>query len=78
VRAHRIHHALHISIFYFSCLLHVGGGQSTLAVLVKNVMYVNNSCHVILKLLDSHSVHKRVHMKGTVRILRESCLLPQL
>jgi hypothetical protein len=27
---------LHISIFYFSCLLHVGGGQGTLLVLVKN------------------------------------------
>jgi hypothetical protein len=38
VRAHRIHHALHIFIFYFSCLLHVGGGQGTLPVLVKNVM----------------------------------------
>jgi hypothetical protein len=34
VKAHRIHHALHISIFYFSCLLHVGGGQGTLPVLV--------------------------------------------
>jgi hypothetical protein len=40
VRAHRIHHALHLSIFYFSCLLHVGGGQDTLPVLVKNVMYL--------------------------------------
>jgi hypothetical protein len=40
VRAHRIHHALHIFIFYFSCLLHVGGGQDTLLVLVKNVMFV--------------------------------------
>jgi hypothetical protein len=35
-----MHHALHISIFYFSCLLHVGGGQGTLRVLVKNVMWL--------------------------------------
>jgi hypothetical protein len=30
--------------FYFSCLLHVGGGQGTLPVLVKNVMNVNPLC----------------------------------
>jgi hypothetical protein len=28
-------------IFYFSCLLHVGGGQGTLPMLVKNVMKRN-------------------------------------
>jgi hypothetical protein len=43
VRPHRIHHALHIFIFYFSCLLHVGGGQGTLPMLVKNVMSVNTT-----------------------------------
>jgi hypothetical protein len=47
-----IHHALHISIFYFSCLLHVGGGQGTLPVLpvlVKNVM----NTYKFLKLFEN-------------------------
>jgi hypothetical protein len=54
VRAHKIHHAVHISIFYFSYLLHVGGGQGTLPVLVKNVMDIQAlSPHEILHGIDA-------------------------
>jgi hypothetical protein len=48
VRAHRIHHALHISIFYFSHLLHVGGSQGILPVLVKNVMPDTDIFHIVV------------------------------
>jgi hypothetical protein len=42
VRVHRIRHILCISIFYFSGLLHVVGGEGTLRVLLlKNVMIVD-------------------------------------
>jgi hypothetical protein len=50
-------------IFYFSCLLHVGGGQGTLPVLVKNVMYPSFSLYLPLYYCHSH-IHSLLHSQS--------------